>query len=235
MQTSTSGLRVAERTLVITSSPPSWSALAEITCRHMKAWCDRHGYTFYADVSDLRDRNPLTGERVAIKGFVKFDLFLHFLPKYDRVIWLDSDMLLTNIEPSIDELTWESPHALILPFEHNAHNATVIIMRSNDLTYDFAWAVNNTGRKLFLGHDWVEMEAMRYFLMTPPYEDLVTYISAKRLCPILHSEYIDAGLPARVSEKYSWEEGDWSLHLSALHINRRIELAQEWSTRFPCA
>lgn len=225
---------MAENTLVITSSPSAWQDLAEVTCRHMKAWCDRHDYTFYADVSDLRDRTS-AGQMVDIRGFVKMSLFLHFLPKYDRVVWLDSDMILTDIGPSIDDLTWGAPQDLILPYEHNGINATVIVMRSNERTYDFTWAVENTGRKLFLSHDWKEMEAMRYFLMTPPYEDMVTYISAKRLCPILHTEYIDAGLPARVAEKYGWEEGDWALHLSALNIERRVELAREYSVRFPCA
>jgi hypothetical protein len=223
---------VAERTLIITSSPPHWHDLAEVTCARMKAYADKWDYDFYADVSDLRDRLP-SGQLVGIKGFVKLDLFLHFLPKYQRVVWLDSDLIITNPDISLDELTFFSPKPLIIGYDHNGHNTTFISARSSELMVQFMWAANNTGRKLFLGHDWVEMEAMRYFLMTPPYQDIVTYISCKRLCPILATEYVDAGLPLSVSGVYSWEPGDFALHLSALPIERRTELAKAFAIQCP--
>jgi hypothetical protein len=228
---------VPERTLVISSASQDWKALTDVTFPAMAAWAARHGYKFFPWVCETKDYyyDPHTKNRelVPVRGFVKMDLFLRFLPEYDRVIWLDADMIITDYEPSIDDLTWSAPHELILPYEHNGINATVIIARSTERVYDFMWAVNNTGRKLFLYHDWKEMEAMRYFLMTPPYEDMVTYISAKRLCPILHTEYIDAGVPAKVSEKYGWSEGDFALHLSALSVERRTELAREYAARYP--
>lgn len=154
-------------------------------------------------------------------------------------MWLDADLLITNPAITLEDLwyqavKWPMEQKIVLPYEHNGHNATVIMARSCDLVYDFFWAANNTGRKLFLGHDWVEMEAMRYFAQTPPYDNLIAYLSAKKLCPILHTEYIEAGLPERVSSKYGWAEGDFALHLSALHIDRRVELAREYSARFPC-
>ena len=199
----------------------------------MKAYCERHGYHFYADVSTKRDTwvNPLSRQRetLDIIGFSKMDLFLYLLPKYARCVWLDADLLITNPALSIDELTFGSTAELILPYDFNAHNATVIIAQSTERVFDFMWAVNNTGRKLYLGHDWREMEAMRYFLQTPPYAEMETYISAKRLCPILHEHYIDAGVPAKVSEKYGWEDGDFALHLSALHIDQRVAIAREYA------
>jgi hypothetical protein len=126
-----------------------------------------------------------------------------------------------------------SPKPLIIGYDHNGHNTTVISARSSELMQQFMWAANNTGRKLFMDHDWVEMEAMRYFLMTPPYQDMVTYISCKRLCPILAAEYVDAGLPLAVSGAYGWEPGDFALHLSALPIERRIELAKAFAIQCP--
>lgn len=227
-------------TLLISSAPSDWRALSDITFPRFKHYADMHGYGFFPWVSDPKDYwfNPATRTRelLPVKGFAKLDLFLRFLPEYERVVWLDADMVITNFESDLDDLTWQAPHQLVIGHDHNGHNTTVIIARSSDLMFDFMWACNNTGRKLFLGHDWVEMEAMRYFLQTPPYDDqmFATWISCKRLCPILHTEYVDAGLPAKVSQKYGWEEGDWSVHLSALHISRRVELAKQFAERFPC-
>lgn len=229
---------MAERTLIISSASADWNALTDVTFSRMAAYAKLHGYEFFPWKSDPKDywMNPGSRQRehLPVKGFVKMDLFLRFLPEFDRVVWLDADLVITDFEPSIDALTWGSLSELIIGYDWNAHNTTVIVARSTPRMYDFMWSVNNTGRKLFLGHDWVEMEAMRYFLQTPPYEDMVTYISCKRLCPILHKEYIDAGVPERVSEKYGWEPGDFAVHLSALHIERRAELARSFAEQHPC-
>ncbi len=231
-------------TLVMTSYPDKWRDLAAITCASHKAWADRHGYDYYAWNSDLSDAyyNPLTGlmEKLPIKGFVKLDLFLSFLPQYKRVCWLDADMVVTNTAVPVERLMYQqsvqmAPDAatfapITVPFDFNGHNATVITAQSTDLVFDFFWACNNTGRKLFLKHDWVEMEAMRYFAMTPPYRNILGYHSIKRLCPIHPGAYIPY-VPERVTKKYEWEPGDFSIHLSALPLDRRIELAKEYAAK----
>lgn len=222
-------------TLIISSASPAWHNLTKLTWATQKKWADKHGYDFYADVSDLQDnyfdRATNSMKRVGIHGFVKLDLFLYWLPKYKRVIWLDADMVITNYDAfTADNIMWGADvREITMPFDFNGHNATVISAWSSDLTYDFFWAANNSGRKMFLNHDWYEMEAMRYFAMTPPYNALLGYMSVKRLCPILHKEYVPY-VPERVSAKYGWEKGDWSCHLSAFHIEKRVELAQRLVT-----
>lgn len=216
----------------MSSASPAWDALTKLTWATQKKWADKHGYDFYADVSDLQDNfyDRATGkmQRVGIHGFVKLDLFLHFLPKYKRVVWLDADMVITNDDKTLPLA--ESWSSIMMPYDFNGHNATVIAADSTDLTYDFFWAANNSGRKMFLNHDWFEMEAMRYFAMTPPYNDMIGYRSVKRLCPILHKEYLPY-VPERVSAKYGWQPGDWSCHLSAFAIEKRVELAQRLVTQ----
>lgn len=222
-------------TLVISSHAPGWLELANVTCKSHYDWCQKHRYEYYLDCSELYDNywNPVTKvrERLPIKGFIKLDLFLHFLPKYKRVIWLDADLLVTNPEYSADHFMNQRPHsAIVLPYDWNGHNSTVIMAESFDRVWDYFWSCNNTGRKLFLNHDWVEMEAMRYFAMTPPYnDDFIGYLHAKQLCALRWEEYVDAGVPERVSKKYGWEQGDFALHLSALPLDRRVELAKDYS------
>jgi len=226
--------RMPADTLVMTSYPPAWDALAAITCATHKKWADRHGYHYHADRSDLRDNYfdhiLQKQEKLPVKGFVKLDLLLHYLPKYKYVVWLDADGLLTAPEISLDDLLAQAPKTdIIMPFDHNTHNATVIISRSTDLVWDFWWACRNTGWGLFGKHPWAEMEAARYFSSKPPYENLIGYMSIKTLCGILPEQY-EPYLPTRVSAQYGWKPGDFFLHLSALHIDRRIEIARQYAT-----
>jgi hypothetical protein len=227
------------RILVITSYPSAWQALADITTKTMAEYCTRHGYDLHIDRSDLRDAwfNACTGQRelLGIKGFIKLDLLLHFLPKYDVVCWLDADLLITNYEVKIESkmvLVPDTAH-ITIPADWNGHNSTVIIARNTGLVRRYFWACNNTGRKRFLKDDWVEMEAMRYFAQTPPYDKILAYRSVKELCPVLGKEY-EPQVPSWVSQSYSWEPGDWTLHLSALSLDRRIELAREYAEKNPC-
>lgn len=219
-------------TLVITSYPYRWQELADITCASHKRYCDRHGYDYLADRTDLVDRwfNPLTSayEQLPIKGFRKLDLFLQWLPHYKQVIWLDADLLVTDTSVPLTRFHHAEHSAswpLVLPYDYNGHNATVIMAKSCPLIQQFFWACNNTGRKFFLKHDWAEMEAMRYFLQTQPYFGMAWYMSAKKLCALKIDEY-EPYVPREISQEYAWEPGDFALHLSALTIERRIELAK---------
>lgn len=218
----------SSNTLIITSYPMHWGELAKYTCASHKRYCNVNGFDYHADRSQLFDKwyNPLTSqfEQLPIKGFVKLDLFLRFLPHYKTIVWLDADLVVTNDAVRMDEVLG-SYTDLALPYDFNGHNATVIIARSTDRIRQFFWACNNTGRKFFLKHDWAEMEAMRYFLQTPPYAGMAGYHSIKRLCALKIDEY-EPYVPASVSGEYAWEPGDFAVHLSALTLERRIELAK---------
>lgn len=225
--------------LIVTSYPPAWRDLAAITCASHKKYADRHGYDYHADCSDIRAplRLPNWGAGVSghipIRGFVKLDLMLHFLdPKsckreYEWVVWLDNDLLVTNCEIPLSRWTqYDAP--LILPYDANAHNATVIMAENTDLTYDLLWACNNAGRSFFLHEDWAEMSALRLFLQTPPYAGMAHYVSVKELCGMPPNVY---PIPERVRLKYEWEPGDFAVHFSALSLEKRVAMAKEWVER----
>lgn len=213
-------------TCVFSSWPTSWRPLTEITAATHRKWCEKWSYDYYADDgTDVEDTAwlPCTGQytKNPIMGFVKLDLFLYLLPYYKRVIWLDADMLVTNYEKNPVQAGGD----IIMPYDYNGHNATVIAAKHTDLVFDFFWASNNTGRKYFMNDNWREMNAMRFFSATPPYLHLIEYRSIKELCPILGPEYAPY-VPERVSAKYSWDPGDWTCHLSAFSLEKRIALAQ---------
>lgn len=90
------------KTLVIQShrQPPPYSWLASCT-ESVRKWCQQHGYEyrFYDDeIFDLLD--PLIQEKFSRQKVVLTDLARLLLLKqclregYDRVIWLDADMLI---------------------------------------------------------------------------------------------------------------------------------------------
>lgn len=207
----------------------------------MKAYADRHGYDFHADCSEISApaRSPMYGAGVEgylpIRGFVKLDLMLHFLDPeacrrdYDWVVWLDADMLITNPTIALDK--WmKSP--LVLPFDANGINATVIMARNMPLVRDLLWAANSAGRTMFLQHQWAEMEALRYFLQTPPYAGMCAYYSVKELCAMPDHTY---PIPAVTVQKYEWTPGDFAVHFSAMSVEARVEYAKRWLRDYNCS
>jgi hypothetical protein len=60
-------------------------------------------------------------------------------------------------------------------------------------------------------------------------DGIVRTYSAKELCALHPNAY--APLPARRTAPYEWAPGDFSVHLAALPLARRIELAREYARR----
>jgi hypothetical protein len=242
----------AERILVCSSYPPSWGELASYSGASHRAWAERHGYDYHADCSDRSwpahspEWGALARGRLPLRGFIKLDLLLHFLDAtacgtdYAWVVWLDSDLIVTN--PEIPLGRWTAPLEpyrrehdgrtsgadVVMPYDYNGNNATVIVARNTDAAYNYLWSSNDAGRTMFVRHDWAEMEAMLRFRLAPPYDGIVHAVSAKELCALHPGEY--APLPQRRTRAYEWEPGDFAVHLAALSLPRRVELARHYAT-----
>lgn len=225
------------RTLIVSSAPPSWAPLTDLTWATMRKYADRHGYSFHADVSDISApaRSPEWGKGVdgylPLRGFIKLDLLLHFLDsqscrsEYDAVCWFDADMLVTNYDYRLPL----SMASIVLPYDTNGMNATVILASQSRLTRDFLWAANNAGRTMFLKHDWAEMEAMRYFSQTPPYHhEFIQYHSVQTLCAMPPGVY---PIPEVSRKQYEWTPESLAVHFSALDVPTRVQMAKEWVER----
>lgn len=211
-------------TIIVTSHPAAWDELAAITCETHKRYCDRWGFDYDVDRSDLVDSRQ-GGEKISIRGFVKFNRILHFMPMYKYVLWLDADLVVTNLEYRM----FFERAPIMACYDWNGFNSTVQLIRSTPRAQAFYWACNNTGRDLFLYHGWHEMEAMRYFSSKPPYQSMIDCISVKEVCAVLPDEYVEAGVPREIMAPYAWEPGDFAVHLSALSLPRRIDLAQKYA------
>lgn len=219
--------------MLFTSYPPAWKPLAAITCATQKRYADIHGFDYFADCSEMRmsARTPFVDRPapegfVPLKYFVKFHLLDYFLDEeacgkdYDTVVWLDSDCLVTNYDRELSE--W--PGAIVSAYDVNAVHPTVIIVRKSPETREFIWACNNTGRTMFQHHEWSDNECLRYFAAAH-HKDIVTYYSAQDMCAMPPGVY---PIPPRIRQRYEWTADSWTLHLSALPLDRRIEIAKQY-------
>jgi hypothetical protein len=244
---------MTEHVMVCSSFPPSWGELAAITTATHKAWAHRHGYDYQSDCSEAswpartaEWGKPVSG-RLPIRSFVKLDALLRHLgaetgpPHYDWVVWLDADQLITNYDIPITRWTGNlepyrierdgrtSGKDVVMPFDFNGNNSTTIIARNTDAAFNYLWSCNDAGRVMYLSHYWAEMEAMLRFRLAPPYDGIVQTYSAKELCALHPGEY---RLPKRRTAAYEWAPGDFSVHLSALAIQRRVELARYYAETY---
>lgn len=242
------------KTLVLCSIPPrrptdkpdeAWSDLAELTCATHRKYCERWGYSYHLDVSDLaapvgsRLFGKPVGPDAPIRYFVKFKLFQHFLDpescrkEWDHVVWFDADLVITDYETPLEKFfnnrLANEPDAIgdiVLTNDINGLHATVIMIRRTPTTLGFVWACGNAGMTYFHEDGWSDQLAMRMFLMTPPYANLVWYHSVKTLCAMPPGVY---PIPPAARKIYEWDQKEsLALHLSALSIPKRIELAKRW-------
>jgi hypothetical protein len=220
--------------MLLTSYPPAWQELAEITTASHRKYAQKHGYDYFADCSETSmqarsafvDRPAPTGW-VPVKYFIKFALLEHFLDasscrkEYDTVVWLDSDCLITNYDRPLSD--W--PGEIVTAYDVNAVHPTVIMARNSLRTRGFVWACNNAGRTMFQHHEWSDNECLRYFSAAPPYKDIISFYSAQDLCAMPPGVY---PIPEDVRAQYEWTEESFSLHLSALSLEKRVALASAW-------
>lgn len=247
--------------LVVSSIPPrrhtdepgaSWADLSELTWATQKRYCEKWGYTFHGDVSDLHEtyKSPIRGvppiPNVPIYYKIKFILFKHFLnpdsckEEWDWVVWLDSDLLVTNYEIPLEKFmngskgadTDEGGHQLgdiLLTYDVNGLHATVIMLRRTPYTLGYAYMNAEAGMRYYMRDYWSDQLSQRLALQTPPYRDLVWYHPVKALCAMPPDTYRD--IPKRARAMYEWDESSLALHLSALSMRDRIRIAKEYVDR----
>ena len=247
------------RVLIVSSIPPKradvqgpqWSDLTDLTWAVMKKYCDKWGYAFHGDVSDvyLPIASPelfrsLTVAQAPIRYMVKFKLMQHFLTPencgetFDFIAWVDADCLVTNFDLPITK--WcsngrastgdDAPLLgdLLLCWDQNSLHPTVIIARATTLMRGLMWELAGIGWRLFGTQEWVDNFALRFAISTPPYQQAVWWASAKDVCAQHPGLY---PMPKDVAAMCEWTPESWSLHLSALPIAHRIKLAREYIDR----
>ncbi len=237
---------------LMTSYPPSWRALADVVCPVQAKFAAAHGMDYVADCSDVQSRvtsamiGPKPTAYAPMGVMIKFPLLLHYLTPescrqaYDYVCWADIDWLPTRFDLPLT--TWISNKPkdhegttpltsygdIVLPYDVNGVHPTLIGIRNTVLTRGYMWALTEAGHRLFFGHEWADNLSQRFLLGSPPYRDLVRWVSAKVLCAMHPNTY---PIPADVRACYEWDETSLGVHLSAMTLPQRVEIATEYIER----
>lgn len=230
---------------------PQWDDLTQYTWATMRKYCDKHGYGFHGDISDAYQSisspelyRPLAVAKAPIRYMVKFALMQQFmtpeicLREWDYVVWVDADCLVTNYDIPITKFINQGRAStgvydpllgdLILAWDQNSLHPTVIMARCTTLMRGLMWELNGIGWRLFGTQEWVDNLSLRFAIATPPYQGAVWWHSARDLCAQHPGLY---PMPKDVAKMCEWNEESWTLHLSALPIVKRIELAKEYIER----
>jgi hypothetical protein len=227
-----------------------WSDLAALTVSAQEKYCALHGYDHHLDVSDATDYagQPLAkkgpAELVRIRYGVKFLLMQHYMTPekcgkvYDHVVWVDGDLLPTNYNIPLTKFMNQGKAStgkdeiqlgdLILPFDCNSLHPTVIMARCTTKMRGLMFELTGIGQRTFGPLEWSDNFALRFAIDTPPYREAVWWHSAKDLCAQHPGLY---PIPSDVRAEYDWTSESWALHLSALPLGQRIEIAKDYCDR----
>lgn len=177
----------------------------------------KHGYTRITDESIFvpeRDTN-----------WSKIPLLIKYLPDYDYIMWIDGDVLITNMDRKIEEFIqlMDPSKLLLIGNDFQGLNNGVFVIRNCPLALDFlndTWKRTDLSRVLF--H---EQTAMADLLMTPKYSGCAQIIP--HVCINIINAY-----DYRMDPKVHWLPGDFCIHFAGVKdVGIRMHL-QELYTRF---
>lgn len=206
------------KTILYTGHDDAYASLAEITVPRMAAYAKRHGMEFQCitgPVDDIPD---------AIY-WLKFSAAEGFLLLYDRVIWLDVDQLITNMDAKIaipDEaygfhVSTDWGYDAIEP--HHFSVCGFAAHRDSLPLFEAAWELEPTSR----GKPFPEQEPMRQVVKS--YVDMhnppICFVHGRKAFNCVP----DAVCPAKVPEP--WQPSDFAAHLTMLGVEDRVKLAKE--------
>jgi hypothetical protein len=201
-------------TVVATFHSEAYKPLADITLPRLKEYCRRHKY----DLQVEEYRGPLE-----VIGWERFARVYDLLFTYDRVMWCDADVLITNPSTKLENFSG----AITMSADLNGANTGIFIARKIDLVQQLFFVINGQyGHEHFGNHQWGEQAALIHLAAMPPYRDLVTWVAQEKLNAYLHSAY---GWPDFVQGK--WEMGMFALQFAGMKLSSRIELAREYSEK----
>lgn len=180
-----------------------YKSVAELTVPIMQEYCARHGYSFHSfHIKDGCDVVRLRGSVIA-----------SLLPKYDAVVHIDADCLLTNLNISIEQIA--------------------------DFSKD--WHIAASGNGTFINDGvciWRKRESVEIFLSQfnrGQYEDAILQdaVAISQALDVYNPppSMINACIPEEyhpvMPESTRWKPGAFCLHLLAMNNPRRVLFIKE--------
>lgn len=198
------------RTLLFTAFDSAMAPIGDLTSPLMLEYANRHGMDF---------RCLRTNGSIPDSYWVKIFEVARLLPHYDRMIWLDADIVITNPEfapPWFTGFQASFDWGVDALDESQFSACCFVIGRDmqaliEDVTHSFS---------NFKDRDFPEQSALRHF-----YRNGGDYRFRMRT----HSRRTFNAVPREISEEAPepWEKGDWCAHLTHVSVEKRAELFHE--------
>lgn len=170
-----------------------------------------HGY------DRITDESVFVPERDAT--WSKIPLLQKYLPKYDYIMWIDGDVLITNQDRKIEDFIelLDPDKILLIGKDFQGLNAGVFVIRNCPLALDLladAWKREELAHVLF--H---EQTAITDLLTTPKYKGMVQIIPHRFINIMNAYDY-------RMDPRIHWLPGDFCIHFAGIkdiHVRMALQ------------
>lgn len=209
------------RTLLYTAHNDAYAPLAAYTVPRMSEYAFKHGMEF------MRYNEPLDDLPDAIY-WLKFVAARILLKVYERIIWLDVDQLITNMEFSLEDHFINFKHGFHAPMDWGEDavadsdcSACGLVMHPDisPLVDEILSMRPESAGKPFPEQNPMRAVMKRYQQSTPLGRPVYPW-PRKPLNAVP-----DAVCPGKVVNP--WKPGDFAAHLTMLSIDERVKLAKE--------
>lgn len=198
----------------------SYSKLAEMVLPNLYFYCQKHGYDLFSNLIGQKDFH-----------FVKTADARMLLDKYDLVMSIEIDALITNPEPKIESFI-DDEHDIFLTKDINGANGGVIIWKSTEFTK--SWLEFIGSKKGYYGdeqnvfekhsHEKIKYRQHPAFNSIPYqyYAPSYGYINFESLTP-------PPNIPTH--EQGNWEWGDFVFHTPGKTLDERLTILTDLSVK----
>ena len=188
--------------------------LSNYTFPLMKEYANKHNYSLVLHNKVLCDRHPSWSKIPALKAEIK---------KYDYVVWMDDDILLTDLDKPlsffIDTYGFRKSNASMMVSsdvqgeKSTLMNCGILFLKPTaESLLDNVWIIGENNKLLLNGFSW-EQEAFNFcYKFTNPHAFMIVPQPNFQTCARL---YIDPAL--------SWKPGHFAAHLNVGGIQEKLE------------
>ena len=194
---------------IVTASNADFADIVRITRPVLRAYCQKHGYECAFDYFPSLPSPEIVWHRVnAIRSL---------LDKYDWVVWMDADALITNPDVDFESLI-ASGSSMIISKDRNGLNDGVWMVKSTEWSRQILDQIEDD-RQLYSS----PQEAMNFMWKdSTNFRNNITVWPQQRMNAYIMAEY---GLSE--DQPGQWRKGDFILHLPAMSNERRVEILTE--------
>lgn len=200
--------------LILTGCNMAQAELMDVTGPRMLIYANLHGIDFKM----VRNYDPEIDPM-----WHKIPLILHELATYDQVIWIDADMIVTNLE----RIPWyEMDRGLHMSRDwgpdatHDGIFTTACMIVHRDAAFLFQLAMAKQ-------EQWqhAEFHEMAYLRSIYPVEKEAFHIHPRRILNAVHPD-----VSPDVAEP--WQPGDWLCHFTMIPVEDRVKLVHRYLESF---